>query len=278
MTADILTNIHNKLTTFSKGQRRIATYILESYDKAAFLTAGALGKITQVSESTVVRFAAELGYDGYPAMQRALQEMVLNRLTVVSTILQADMDRLRHTNEHLDREAFSGAVEALLQARCIYVLGVRSSAALASSLSYYLHYMFENVRLITTPSTSEVFEQLVRISPQDAVIGISFPRYSTSTTKAVQFCRDVGARVIALTDYADSPVGRCADHVLVAKSDMVSLVDSLVAPLSLINALIVATAQRREGELSHTFAELERIWDKYEVYERAINEKAVGAV
>ena len=190
MTADILTNIHNKLTTFSKGQRRIATYILESYDKAAFLTAGALGKITQVSESTVVRFAAELGYDGYPAMQRALQEMVLNRLTsvqrievtderlgeqdVVSTILQADMDRLRHTNEHLDREAFSGAVEALLQARCIYVLGVRSSAALASSLSYYLHYMFENVRLITTPSTSEVFEQLVRISPQDAVIGISF--------------------------------------------------------------------------------------------------------
>ena len=151
MTADILTNIHNKLTTFSKGQRRIATYILESYDKAAFLTAGALGKITQVSESTVVRFAAELGYDGYPAMQRALQEMVLNRLTsvqrievtderlgeqdVVSTILQADMDRLRHTNEHLDREAFSGAVEALLQARCIYVLGVRSSAALASSLS-----------------------------------------------------------------------------------------------------------------------------------------------
>lgn len=191
MTADILTNIHNKLTTFSKGQRRIATYILESYDKAAFLTAGALGKITQVSESTVVRFAAELGYDGYPAMQRALQEMVLNRLTsvqrievtderlgeqdVVSTILQADMDRLRHTNEHLDREAFSGAVEALLQARCIYVLGVRSSAALASSLSYYLHYMFENVRLITTPSTSEVFEQLVRISPQDAVIGHQLP-------------------------------------------------------------------------------------------------------
>ena len=204
MTADILTNIHNKLTTFSKGQRRIATYILESYDKAAFLTAGALGKITQVSESTVVRFAAELGYDGYPAMQRALQEMVLNRLTsvqrievtderlgeqdVVSTILQADMDRLRHTNEHLDREAFSGAVEALLQARCIYVLGVRSSAALASSLSYYLHYMFENVRLITTPSTSEVFEQLVRISPQDAVIGISFPRYSTATGNDLRAC------------------------------------------------------------------------------------------
>ena len=284
MTADILTNIHNKLTTFSKGQRRIATYILESYDKAAFLTAGALGKITQVSESTVVRFAAELGYDGYPAMQRALQEMVLNRLTsvqrievtderlgeqdVVSTILQADMDRLRHTNEHLDREAFSGAVEALLQARCIYVLGVRSSAALASSLSYYLHYMFENVRLITTPSTSEVFEQLVRISPQDAVIGISFPRYSKRTLSAMKYARDRGARVIALTDSQLSPLARVADHVLLARSDMASFVDSLVAPLSVINALIVAVGMSRRDEIEQTFNKLERIWEEYDVYEK----------
>ena len=284
MTADILTNIHNKLTTFSKGQRRIATYILESYDKAAFLTAGALGKITQVSESTVVRFAAELGYDGYPAMQRALQEMVLNRLTsvqrievtderlgeqdVVSTILQADMDRLRHTNEHLDREAFSGAVEALLQARCIYVLGVRSSAALASSLSYYLHYMFENVRLITTPSTSEVFEQLVRISPQDAVIGISFPRYSKRTLSAMKYARDRGARVIALTDSQLSPLARVADHVLLARSDMASFVDSLVAPLSVINALIVAVGMSRRDEIEQTFNKLEHIWEEYDVYEK----------
>ena len=284
MTADILTNIHNKLTTFSKGQRRIATYILESYDKAAFLTAGALGKITQVSESTVVRFAAELGYDGYPAMQRALQEMVLNRLTSVqrievtderlgeqdgvSTILQADMDRLRHTNEHLDREAFSGAVEALLQARCIYVLGVRSSAALASSLSYYLHYMFENVRLITTPSTSEVFEQLVRISPQDAVIGISFPRYSKRTLSAMKYARDRGARVIALTDSQLSPLARVADHVLLARSDMASFVDSLVAPLSVINALIVAVGMSRRDEIEQTFNKLEHIWEEYDVYEK----------
>ncbi len=284
MTADILTNIHNKLTTFSKGQRRIATYILESYDKAAFLTAGALGKITQVSESTVVRFAAELGYDGYPAMQRALQEMVLNRLTsvqrievtderlgeqdVVSTILQADMDRLRHTNEHLDREAFSGAVEALLQARCIYVLGVRSSAALASSLSYYLHYMFENVRLITTPSTSEVFEQLVRISPQDAVIGISFPRYSTATGKSLQYCREAGAQVIALTDSETAPIARSAHYLLTAKSDMVSLVDSLVAPMSVVNALIVALTSRRKHETAQTLERLEQVWDQYHVYEK----------
>ena len=284
MTADILTNIHNKLTTFSKGQRRIATYILESYDKAAFLTAGALGKITQVSESTVVRFAAELGYDGYPAMQRALQEMVLNRLTsvqrievtderlgeqdVVSTILQADMDRLRHTNEHLDREAFSGAVEALLQARCIYVLGVRSSAALASSLSYYLHYMFENVRLITTPSTSEVFEQLVRISPQDAVIGISFPRYSSRTVKAMRFARDRGANVIALTDSEASPLAEIATETLLAKSDMASFVDSLVAPLSLVNALIVAVGRRKNEDVEQTFVNLEQIWSEYGVYEK----------
>ena len=269
MTADILTNIHNKLTTFSKGQRRIATYILESYDKAAFLTAGALGKITQVSESTVVRFAAELGYDGYPAMQRALQEMVLNRLPslqrievtderlgeqdVVSTILQADMDRLRHTNEHLDREAFSGAVEALLQARCIYVLGVRSSAALASSLSYYLHYMFENVRLIT---------------PQDAVIGISFPRYSTATSKALQYCREAGAQVIALTDSETAPIARSAHYLLTATSDMVSLVDSLVAPMSVVNALIVALTARRKHETAQTLERLEQVWDQYHVYEK----------
>ena len=292
MTADILTNIHNKLTTFSKGQRRIATYILESYDKAAFLTAGALGKITQVSESTVVRFAAELGYDGYPAMQRALQEMVLNRLTsvqrievtderlgeqdVVSTILQADMDRLRHTNEHLDREAFSGAVEALLQARCIYVLGVRSSAALASSLSYYLHYMFENVRLITTPSTSEVFEQLVRISPQDAVIGISFPRYSKRAVEAMQFASDRRARVVALTDSMISPLVAVANYVLLARSDMASVVDSLVAPLSMINALIVATVLQKKEEVKETFRKLERAWDEYDVYAKTSESGSAG--
>ena len=288
MTADILTNIHNKLTTFSKGQRRIATYILESYDKAAFLTAGALGKITQVSESTVVRFAAELGYDGYPAMQRALQEMVLNRLTsvqrievtderlgeqdVFSTILQADMDRLRHTNEHLDREAFSGAVEALLQARCIYVLGVRSSAALASSLSYYLHYMFENVRLITTPSTSEVFEQLVRISPQDAVIGISFPRYSKKAVKTMKYASSQKATTVAITDSPLSPLAQYASHVLLARSDMVSFVDSLVAPLSLLNALVVAVGLEKQAEISHTYAQLEHIWDEYNVYEKTEGE------
>lgn len=294
MNSDILTLIQNGMVHFSKGQKLIANYIMNSYDKAAFMTASKLGKTVNVSESTVVRFAVELGYDGYPSMQKALQEMIRNKLTsvqrievandrfgnqeILSMVLQSDIEKIRTTLEEVDKTAFQGAVDAILGAKNIYILGVRSSAAIATFLSFYFNLMFDNVHHIHTSSNAEMFEQMIRIDKDDVVIGISFPRYSTSTTKAVQFCRDVGARVIALTDYADSPVGRCADHVLVAKSDMVSLVDSLVAPLSLINALIVATAQRREGELSHTFAELERIWDKYEVYERAINEKPVGAV
>ena len=284
MTADILTNIHNKLTTFSKGQRRIATYILESYDKAAFLTAGALGKITQVSESTVVRFAAELGYDGYPAMQRALQEMVLNRLTsvqrievandrmkdqdVISTVFHSDIEKLRQTEETVSREEFQNAVNAILKAKRVYILGVRSVAPLASFLGYYLNYMFNNVHVITGVSQGEMFEKIVSVGPEDVVIAFSFPRYSASTTKGARYCCSAGATVIGITDSKLSPLGQCCDHVLVAKSDMVSLVDSLVAPLSMINALIVAIAAKKEREVAHTFETLERIWDEYNVYEK----------
>lgn len=284
MTADILTNIHNKLTTFSKGQRRIATYILESYDKAAFLTAGALGKITQVSESTVVRFAAELGYDGYPAMQRALQEMVLNRLTsvqrievandrmkdqdVISTVFHSDIEKLRQTEETVSREEFQNAVNAILKATRVFILGVRSVAPLASFLGYYLNYMFNNVHVITGVSQGEMFEKIVSVGPEDVVIAFSFPRYSASTTKGARYCCSAGATVIGITDSKLSPLGQCCDHVLVAKSDMVSLVDSLVAPLSMINALIVAIAAKKEREVAHTFETLERIWDEYNVYEK----------
>ena len=284
MTADILSCIHNKMNTFSKGQKRIAAYILESYDKAAFLTAGALGKTVRVSESTVVRFAAELGYDGYPAMQKALQEMVLNRLTavqrievasermgaqdIVSTILQSDMEKLRTTQERIDRRAFSGAVGALLSARRIYILGVRSSSALAIFLGYYLDYMFDDVRVITASAESEVFENIIRITPQDTVVGISFPRYSTATCKALQYCASAGAQVIALTDCEASPIAPSAKYLLTAKSDMVSLVDSMVAPMSLINALLVAVASRRKQEVTETFDNLEKVWDRYDVYEK----------
>ncbi len=284
MTADILSCIHNKMSGFSKGQKRIAAYILESYDKAAFLTAGTLGRTVNVSESTVVRFAAELGYDGYPAMQKALQEMVLNRLTAVqrievsserlgeqdilSTILQSDIEKLRASMESIDRSAFTGAVDALLSARRVYILGVRSSAALAEFFGYYLNYMFEDVRVVTGASESELFEKIVHVAPQDAVVGISFPRYSTATSKALQYCASAGAQVIALTDCDTAPIAQSADYLLTAKSDMVSLVDSLVAPMSLINALIVAVASRRRQEVTKTLDSLERVWDRYGVYEK----------
>lgn len=283
MTADILACIQNKMNSFSKGQRRIAAYILESYDKAAFQTARDLGKSVQVSESTVVRFATQLGYDGYPEMQKALQGMVLNRLTsvqrmelgtkrlrqedVLNSVLQADMERIRTTGEKIDRDAFDGAVEALLNAHTIYILGVRSSSALSSFLCYYLRYMFEDVRLITAASASEVFEQIARISPRDALVGISFPRYSSVAVQTMKYGHNAGAKTIALTDCAASPLASHADFLLEAKSDMVSLVDSLIAPMSVINALIVAVAERRKLETTLLFNKLEEIWDLYHVYE-----------
>ena len=284
MNHDVLTQLEALSSTFSKGQRRIAAYITEAYDKAAFMTANKLGKTVGVSESTVVRFAVELGYDGYPSMQKALQEMVLNRLTsvqrigitndrfgdqdLVSMVLTADADKLRQTEESLDREAFRAAVNAILQARKIYILGARSAAVLVNFLGYYMNYMFDNVHIITTSGTGEMFEKLVNVSAEDVVIGCSFPRYSASTAKCAQYCRSVGSTVIGLTNSHMSPLGQNSDYVLLAKSDMVSLVDSLVAPLSVVNALIVALAAAREQELERTFNTLESVWEEYNVYEK----------
>ncbi len=289
MQADILTILKNQEPTFSKGQRRICHYIAESYDKAAFMTASKLGKAVGVSESTVVRFAMELGYDGYPGMQKAMQEMVANRLTsvqrievtndrignqdIVSMVLQADADRLRQTGETVDRQEFQTTVDAILKAKRIYVLGVRSTAPLANFLGYYLNYMFRNVHVVTASGASEMFEQIVGLTPEDVVIAFSFPRYSASTTKGAQYCRTTGATVIGITDSRMSPLGQHCDHVLVAKSDMLSLVDSLVAPLSVSNALIVALAAKREKALSRTFEDLERIWEEYNVYEKRVEGK-----
>jgi DNA-binding MurR/RpiR family transcriptional regulator len=284
MSSDILSLLQTKAHSFSKGQRAISKYILESYDKAAFMTASRLGKTVGVSESTVVRFAVELGFDGYPAMQKAMQEMVLNRLTsvqrievannrigdqdVVSMVLQSDMDKLRQTGDSLSREDFKAAVESILGAKRVYIMGVRSAAPLANFLGYYLNYMFNNVHVITTSGVSEMFEKIVGVDSRDVVIAISFPRYSTATTKLAQYCRSTGATVIALTDTRMSPLGQNADHTLVAKSDMVSLVDSLVAPLSVINAIIVAVAAQRDKQLAETFTALEKIWEDYHVYEK----------
>ncbi len=282
MSYDILALLQEKEPTFSKGQKRIARYITEDYDKAAFMTANRLGKTVGVSESTVVRFAVDLGFDGYPEMQKAMQEMVLNRLTsvqrievasnrigdqdVVSMVLHSDMEKLRQTGEVLSREEFSAAVNAILKAKRVYILGVRSTAPLANFLGYYLNYMFNNVHVVSGFGTVEMFEKIVGITSEDVLIAFSFPRYSSSTTKGAKYCRSTGATVIGITDSRLSPLGVNSDHVLIAKSDMVSLVDSLVAPLSIVNALIVAIAAKRENELSQTFANLERIWDEYDVY------------
>ena len=284
MASDILTTIHDQLRTFSKGQKLIANYILQSYDKAAFMTASRLGKTVGVSESTVVRFAVELGFDGYPSMQRTLQELVRNKLTsvqrievandrignqdVVSTVLQADIDTLRKTSETLDRREMSASVELILQAKRIYIIGVRSSTAIADFLNFYFRNIFENVSLVSSTSTSEMFEQMLRVGKGDVVIGISLPRYSSRTVKTMQYAKDCGAATIAITDKPDAPAGKVANHVLVAKSDMVSIVDSLVAPMSVVNALIVAVSRRREEQVSTTFKNLERLWDEYDVYER----------
>ena len=281
---DLITKIQSELPGFSKGQKQIARFILEHYDKAAFMTASRLGVTVGVSESTVVRFATELGYDGYPHLQRALQEMIRNKLTsvqrmevagdrmggrdVLQTVLHADTDMIRVTLDEIDRDAFQGAVDALMGAKRIYILGVRSSSALASFLGFYFNLLFENVTLVHTNSVSEIFEQVLRVGPGDVLFGISFPRYSTRTRSAMKYARDRGARVIALTDSQLSPLARVADHVLLARSDMASFVDSLVAPLSVINALIVAVGMSRRDEIEQTFNKLERIWEEYDVYEK----------
>lgn len=284
MSKDILALIQSNMSGFSKGQKLIANFILSSYDKAAFMTASRLGKTVNVSESTVVRFAAELGYDGYPAMQKALQEMIRNKLTsiqrievsndrigqqdILSMVLQADMEKIRMTLEETDRKGFDGAVDAILSARRIYILGVRSAAAIASFLGFYFNLIFENVTLVNTASASEIFEQLLRVREGDVVIGVSFPRYSRRTVKALEFAHDQGATVVAITDSEASPLAGIADHALLAKSDMASFVDSLVAPLSIINALIVAVGRKKSAEVTATFEHLEHIWDEYQVYEK----------
>jgi DNA-binding MurR/RpiR family transcriptional regulator len=284
MSRDILATIQNSMADFSKGQKLIGHFILENYDKAAFMTAARLGKTVNVSESTVVRFAAELGYDGYPAMQKALQEMIRSKLTtvqrievsndqlgdhdVLTKVVQSDIEKIRMSLEELSRQEFSNVVDAIVNARRIYILGVRSSTTLSDFLYFYFNLIFDNVRHVQTTLASEMFEQMLRVGEGDVVIGISFPRYSTRTVRAMEFARDQGATVVAVTDSELSPLYDTANYRLLAKSDMASFVDSLVAPLSIINALIVAVGRKKEVEVTATFERLEQIWDEYEVYEK----------
>ncbi|WHH59457.1 MurR/RpiR family transcriptional regulator [Petroclostridium sp. X23] len=285
---DLISRIQSSMTKFSKGQKLIANYILNHYDKAAFMTAARLGSVVGISESTVVRFATELGYDGYPKLQKALQELIRTKLTAVqrmeitsdrigdhdilSTVLQADMDKIRLTLEEIDKDGFENIIETILKANKIYILGVRSSAALASFLGFYFNLIFDNVRLVHTTSVSEMFEQVLRVDANDVVIGISFPRYSRRTVKALQYAKDQGSKVVAITDSQLSPLAAYADHTIIARSDMASFVDSLVAPLSVINALIVALGMRKKDEVYQTFEHLEHIWEEYQVYEKYSDE------
>ena len=282
MGKDILKQIEENSRGFSKGQRLIARYITENYDKAAFMTAGKLGKTVGVSESTVVRFATELGYDGYPGMRKAMQEMVRSRLTsvqriavakdlldgsnVLKYVMSSDIDKLENTLEELDRPSFDEAVKAIENAEHLYIVGMRSSAALASFMAFYMNFLIENVRLIHDTTANEVYEQIMHIGPGDVYVGISFPRYSSSSLKAMKFAKSRGATVVALTDNVNSPFAAIADIRLYAKSDMVSFVDSLVGPMSLINALIVAVAARKQETLAQTFNYLEELWSEYEVF------------
>ncbi|MGI6168071.1 MAG: MurR/RpiR family transcriptional regulator, partial [Eubacteriales bacterium] len=259
-------------------------YIIENYEKAAYMTAASLGSQTGVSESTVVRFALKLGFLGYPEMQRALQELTRTKLTsvqrmevtntlignadILAKVLLSDVDKIRRTLEEIDREAFYGAVDKIAAARNIYIIGVRTSAALAGFLNFSLRMIFDNVRLIQTTSGSEIFEQLMRIEKEDVMIAISFPRYSKRIINAVAFVRSRGAGVIALTDSPKSPIAGYADQLLTACSDMASFVDSLVAPLSIINAMIVALSRKKSDELKERLRELEKIWDEYDVYDK----------
>ena len=282
MKKDILHTIQENMPRFSKGQKRIAAYMLSDYDKAAFMTASRLGELAGVSESTVVRFAALLGYDGYPAMQKALQEMIRGKLTsiqrirtsndrlfssdVVASVLQMDMEKIRIAIEEVDRQVFNRVVDKLIAARHIYILGVRSSSFLAGYLHFYFHLIFENVTLVTSNSAGDILESILRIGPGDLLLGISFPRYSQSTVKGVQFARDRGADVVAITDSPVSPLYPMASSALLAHSDMISFVDSLVAPFSLLNALIVAAGHRKDADISQIFNRLEGIWDEYGVF------------
>lgn len=284
MEKDVLAVISDGNAHFSKGQRQIANYILENYDKAAFMTAGKLGSTVGVSESTVVRFAAELGYDGYPGMRKALQEMIRNRLTsvqrievakeliddsnVLKAVLSADIEKLQRTVEEIDQKSFDSAVDAILRADHVFILGIRSSAALAGFMGFYLNLLRDNVHLLHDTAISEVYEQILRIGPNDVLVAMSYPRYSSRTVKVMRFAKAAGATTIGLTDSEASPLAEISDITLFARSDMVSFLDSLVAPLSLINALIVSIGIHKKDDLSDTFRRLETVWSENEVYER----------
>lgn len=277
--------IQDEKKRLSKSQRLILRYMEEHSDKAAFLTAAKLGEAVGVSESTVVRFAISLGYEGYPSFQKALQEHVKQKLNsiqrmemtsgvlselsesgVLESVLVSDAEKIKMTLETMDKTAFERAVDTIFHAKTIYIIGIRSCAPLASFLGFYLNLIFEDVRILQSSNSSELFEQMLRIGETDVIIGISFPRYSMRTLKALEFANNRKAQVIALTDSENSPMNLYSSCSLLAKSDMASIVDSLVAPLSVINALVAALCMKKRGDVIQTLENLEKIWDEYQIY------------
>ena len=282
--ADILAFLKENINTFSKRQKLIGNYIIENYDKAAYMTAAALSEAVGVSESTVVRFAAEIGFSGYQGMQKCLRQITmtqstsvkrmeiasrhLNDTNIVDAVLKSDIRMIEHTMNEIDRKQFDSAVEAILNARTIYITGVRSAASLATFTDFYFHLMFDNTKQINSADPADMFEQVLRIDENDVIIGMSFPRYSLNIIQLLEYANKKGATVIGITDSVSSPIEKLSHYCLTARSDMDSFVDSLVAPFSVVNALIVALGMKHKAEVSKTFEDLENIWDEYEVYEK----------
>lgn len=286
MKDDLLQRIEDSIPQFSKSQKLIADYILHHYEKAAYMTALKLGNAVNVSESTVVRFAIELGFEGYPQLQRSLQEHIKNRLTSlqrmdvtrsrigdldpVEGMLSQDIDKIRRTMDSVDRESFENAVNTIISAKKIFIQGAMSSGILASFMHYYLRLVFDKVALVGSVGTSEMYQQMIHIGEGDLLIAMSFPRYAQSTIQACKFAHESGAQIIAITDSESSPLVQFAHTPLYACSDMVSFVDSLVAPMSLINALIVAVSGRNRCRVEQTFGKLEQLWENHEVYKKDV--------
>lgn len=282
MAADISERIRAIYSTLSKGQKKIANAVLNDYDKVAYLTAARLGDLVGVSESTVVRFADELGFEGYSQFQLAVQELVRIKLTpnqrieitkqrigrgdVIDNTMESDIAKIKYTMERLDRKAFSDSVDAILEAKNIYITGARSSEPIARHLAYNLSLIFDNVKFVIPTSSAEVFEQMYSVSEEDVVIAFSFPRYSSKMINGIKFARQKNAKVVVFTDSEVSPIAEFAHCLLIAQSDMASFMDSIVAPLSIINAIVIEITSRREREITERFDALEKLWDEYEVY------------
>ena len=282
--SDIFASIEQLYPSFSKGQKAIADYLLAHYEKAAFMTAAKLGQTVGVSESTVVRFVTELGFDSYQGLKQALHQLSRNRLTalqrvqitedriredgVLGSVLSNDILNISQTLAHIDPIEFESAIQKIVAARNVYIIGVRTASMLSEFLGYNLNLICDNIRPVNASGTEEVFEQIVRIGQGDVIIGISFPRYSQRTVRALNFARDRGADVVAITDAPSSPLAQAATNLLLARSDMASFVDSLTAPMSLINALIVGVTMKRRQEIEKRLGELEQIWDEYQVYDK----------